>query len=333
MTTGANMESGGPPSLLPETPRRGPNPAEIADADNSGFKPAPGSQPPVQRQGAQQPAPAVDPATGQPAEPPPYDHPFLETYAKGKYRTFDDFGKHMEGVTKEMKQSQTKAQALEMRLGQWKGPPVDDEGKPRPYSFTPREGSQLGDIDPTSPEFEAVNAWGHKHGASEEALQELFSLAYEPLLDSIIDGNMDRETKLSIARYGSPEAAAEAASTVATWLADRLGEDLYPQIRKGITTDGAIKVFELLMQGESAGPSLIGKGGFEQKQGDTSQSILKMQLDNPKWREDPAMVDRARRYEVEEAARMDAERAKRPGAGPLTQMRADAARDGRTPTR
>jgi len=323
MSTASSPAPSERPSLLPDAPTRATSPAAAIDAIDN-FRPD-GSEPgqkAAPTQGQQPP----------PAELPPYEHPFLEKAAKGKYRTLEEYGQHVEGIHKEMKQIQTAKAALEMRLGQFKGPPVGEDGKPRPYDFKTKEGSILGPIDPTSPEFEMVQGIAGRFGAPEEMIQELFTNVYEPIMEALVEGRMVDDQKRLIEHYGTPEATAEAMNNLGAWLSgdDVLGEEGYAAHKRGVTTKESAQLIEALMHKFGQGPSLSNKGGAQAPQVDTWDSIGKMQRENPNWRQDPALTARWRAFEVAEAAKMD-ENGR--DVSPLNELRREHERDSRTPRR
>lgn len=278
-----------------ETPTPEAPAAPAAGGERSSLLP----EAPTRTEAKAEPAAPADPAAPE-APPEPYEDPRLEKLFGGKYHKFEDIEKAQKAVVDEMKRLQTERQALEMRLGQFKGPPKDEEGNVRAYQFKPREGSPLGEIDPESPEFAAVQKIAAKYGAPEGLIQELFSEVYEPLIEGGMIGAREVEQSRLIDYYGSPEAAVAGTNQIAAWLEDRLGEEARPFIRRGVTTADTAQLIDMVMKAMDNVP--LPKGDKEQPQGVTWDQVQAARNADPDMKK-PETQALWRTYNEAEAAR------------------------------
>src|SRR5205085_3347966 len=189
---------------------------------------------------------------------------------------------------------QTAKDALETRLGSWKGPPKDEEGNLLDYELaqSPEALEKFGPIDKASPEYQFVNAWAKKHGASQEAVNELLPL-YEQIVAGDVAGQQDAVRSMLVDHYGSPEAMSEALNNVWNYMEDRMGEAERPTIRRLLMRDHEtgplLERFIKSLDGVKP-PSDVGGGGAANA--DTQATILAMMKETPNWRNVPALVAR-----------------------------------------
>ena len=285
---------------------------------------------PVRRGAPSDPGAAPQGGEGEPAAPVEYEHDFLKTYAKGKYPKFDDFGKHVEGLHTEMKRMQTANDALQTRLGGWKGPPVGDDGKPRDYALKQTEESlkAYGPIDTSTEEFQFVNAWGKKWGCPEDAVNELMPL-YEKIVGGNADGQADATRQILAEKYGSAEEAAAVVNDVWAWAEDRLGEDKRAVIKRVLLSSPDVApLLEQLMKAQDQAPIPAGGSGGGAPS-ETHASMIAMKKEDPNWARDPAKAERWQRFCREQAARDEATPGKQTTTRPLAELQAEARGDAR----
>jgi len=306
------MSTASEPTATPAAPILGDAPVRTQPAPAA---PAQGAQP----QG-QPTAPAA------PVEPVPYEHPALEKLAKGKYRTVEEVAQAYESVHKKMRQQDTDMLALSTRLGSWKGPPKDPEtGELLDYELaqSPEALEKFGPIDKASPEYQFVNAWAKKHGASPEAVNDLLPL-YEQIIGGDVEGKEDAVRQILVEHYGSPEAMSADLNNTWAYMEDVIGEGSRPAIRR------------LLMSSPEVAPLLSNfvKGLSQVKlptelpegspASDTHDTITQMRSQDPNWRQNPEKMARYNRFLSEQADRDEMRAAG--GAGPLSTMKAEDAR-------
>lgn len=295
-------------SVLPATPTpRTPAPAAASSTPPGGAAPAQG-----------QPGAPAAPET----PPAPYEHDWLETTEGGKYRTLDEYRKASDEKGTALRKALNQIRTMEAKSPLLKGPPIDAEtGLPGAYEFKPSEKNEkLGrQVDPEDPLLQAATSWGHKWSIPQEAMQELFSGAYEPMLDADMDTHMETENGRLLQFFGSVEAVTAGMDNIAYKLMDLLGgEEAYPEIRRAVgNSDTAIMLHKLIAAMDNV---KLPSGGAAATTQESEAEILKMRAEDPNLVK-PGNRERYERWTQEEAAR----RGSRP-QGKQTTLVADALR-------
>lgn len=190
---------------------------------------------------------------------PDYEHEALKAIQGGKYRTFADIDKAQAAAVDQIRKLSEQSQAMKMRLGQFAGPPLDEDGKPRAYTINAPEDAPL-PLDPESPEFQAVQEIATKYGAPEGMLQELHDKVLLPQISALIEHRHEVEAASLAEYYGSPEAMVAGARETSRWLVETLGEDKTDLLKRAMSTADAAFVLDLVRRGWG-NVSLADKGG------------------------------------------------------------------------
>jgi len=187
---------------------------------------------------------------------PKYEAEWLESFEGGKYQTIsaaqEAFGGLRRGLT-----------AAQQKLKGFTGPPMTEDGQPGAYEFEVPEGVNA-KIDTDNPMFTKLQEWGHKHGMSQEAAQELFAEVYAPSLAAEVGADKDAEMAFLTDHYQSAEVAQQRVAEVFDWASELVGEENIGVLKAvGRTADGilCLDILRSAFQNVTIPSDTIGSGG------------------------------------------------------------------------
>lgn len=215
----------------------------------------------------------------------------------GKYKTVADLASGYSEASR-------KAQELGTKLKGFTGAPVDEFGKPAPYSFEPPEGMEWAKPEDGDPLMDKAQAFFRENNVSGDLAQGLFALGAEWANEMVnrYDAKSEEEEAAKLAeRFGGSEQAAAATKELLGVMLGALGKDREAEIREHLDSDARIGLFYDFMKSvqrrtlPTDGTPITGSLSEEQY-----QKILA----TPNYENDPALVAKVMAHAAEKAARM-----------------------------